>query len=105
MSIVFSDATNRNWKNSLKLITFINNAEETICYFGSLTQFFWPYHSELWKNEKFSHHQKIFREINSCNLFSKTITFTKFLPKMRESEFPEFPHSGELRNSHTEKSQ
>ena len=66
MSIVFSDATNRNWKNSLKLITFINNAEETICYFGSLTQFFWSYHSVPWKNEKFSLHQKkIFRQINS----------------------------------------
>ena len=25
------------------------------------------------------------------NFFSKTVTFTKFLPKMRESEFPEFP--------------
>ena len=26
------------------------------------------------------------------NFFSKTVTFTKFLPKMHESKFPEFPH-------------
>ena len=35
-------------------------------------------------------HQKIFRQINSLvtYLVSKTVTFTKFLPKMREREFP-----------------
>ena len=34
-------------------------------------------------------HQKIFRQINSLdsNLFSKTVAFTKFLPKLREREF------------------
>ena len=25
-------------------------------------------------------------------LFCKTVNFTKFLPKMREREFPKFPH-------------
>ena len=36
--------------------------------------------------------EKFCRLINYfSNFFSKTVTFTKFLPKMRESEFPEFP--------------
>ena len=40
----------------------------------------------MWKNEKFSLTKKIFRQINSLvtYLSSKTVTFTKFLPKMRE---------------------
>ena len=44
----------------------------------------------VWKNEKFTFIEKIFRQINSLvtYLASKTVTFTKFLPKMREREFP-----------------
>ena len=40
----------------------------------------------VWKNGKFSLTQNIFRQINSLvtYLFSKTVTFTKFLPKLRE---------------------
>ena len=43
-------------------------------------------HNVMWKNVKFSLIKKIFRQINSLvtYLFSKTVTFTKFLPKMRE---------------------
>ena len=36
----------------------------------------------VWKNEKFSLIEKIFREIN--NYFSKTVAFTKLLSKKRE---------------------
>ena len=32
------------------------------------------------------------KKILSNQFFNKTVTFTKFLPKMRESKFPEFPH-------------
>ena len=57
--------------------------------------------STVWKNENFSLTKKIFRQINSLlNYFSKTVTFTKFLPKMRERipaistlcELFDFPH-------------
>ena len=49
----------------------------------------------LWKNEK----STLTEKKNSSNqlfsiFFSKTVTFTKFLPKMRESEFLEFPQCG-----------
>ena len=38
-------------------------------------------------------HWKIFSSNHLfSNFFSKTVTLTKFLPKMRESEFPKFPH-------------
>ena len=40
----------------------------------------------LWKNEKFSLTKIIFRQINSSNLFSETVTFTEFLQKMREKD-------------------
>ena len=39
-------------------------------------------HHKVWKNEKLSITEKIFREINS--FFSKNIAFTKFLSKMCE---------------------
>ena len=42
---------------------------------------------KVWKNEKFSFTQKIFREINSL------ATFTKFLWKKCEREFPQFLHT------------
>ena len=39
--------------------------------------------------------QKKIRQINSLvTYFSKTITFTKYLPKMLEREIPQFPHCG-----------
>ena len=43
-------------------------------------------HSTVWRNETFSLIQKIFRQINSLVIyvFRKAVTFTKFLPKMRE---------------------
>ena len=44
-------------------------------------------HITMWENEKFTLTEKKFRQIN----FSKTVTFTKYLPKMGESKFPEFP--------------
>ena len=47
----------------------------------------------MWKNEKFSLTENYFREINSLVIsFSKDVTFTKFLPKKLEREFPQFPH-------------
>ena len=51
----------------------------------------------VWKSKKFSLTKKSFRQINSLvlKLFSKTVTFTKYLPKMREREFPQFPHCDE----------
>ena len=45
----------------------------------------------LWKNQKFTLTNKISSNQLLSNFFSKTVTFTKFLPKMRESEFLEFP--------------
>ena len=49
----------------------------------------------VWKNEKFSFTDKKFHLINYLfsNYFSKikTIAFTKFLPKLRESKFLVFP--------------
>ena len=42
------------------------------------------YTVSLEKNEKLS----LTKNISSNQLFSKTVTFTKFLPKMREKEFP-----------------
>ena len=47
-------------------------------------------HSTLWKLRKFTLTEKKFRQITYVfsNFFSKTVTFTKFLPKMREREFP-----------------
>ena len=47
----------------------------------------------MWKNEKLTLSPKeIFRQINYifCDLFGRTTTFTKFLPKSREREFPKF---------------
>ena len=38
--------------------------------------------------EIYSHLKKISSNHLFSNFFSKTVTFTKFLPKMRESEFP-----------------
>ena len=50
-------------------------------------KFEWQEHS-VEKREILSH-QKTFRQITSfSNLFSKTITYTKYLPKMSEREFP-----------------
>ena len=37
----------------------------------------------VWKNEKKISSNQLF-----SNFFSKTVTFTKFLPEMRESKFP-----------------
>ena len=47
----------------------------------------------VWINEKFTLTEEKFRQINYLfsNFSSETVTFTKFLPKMRESEFLEFP--------------
>ena len=42
----------------------------------------------VWKNERFGLTEKIFRLINSSDLFSKTVAFTKFLPKKCETKFP-----------------
>ena len=44
----------------------------------------------VWKNEKFGLTEKIFRQINSLvsDLFSKTVAFTKLLPKKCETKFP-----------------
>ena len=49
------------------------------------------------KQEILSPHQKNI-SLNQLfsYLFSKTVTFTKFLPKMREREFPQFTHSVEI---------
>ena len=42
-------------------------------------------HYSVWKSEKLSLTEKIFREINSLvTFFSKIDTFTKFLPKKHE---------------------
>ena len=41
-------------------------------------------HNAMWKNEKFSRQKNISLNQLFSNLFSKTVTFTKFLPKMRE---------------------
>ena len=41
-----------------------------------------------WKNEKFTLTEIFFRQINSSDLFSICIAFTKFLPKKHESKFP-----------------
>ena len=53
-------------------------------------------------NEKITLTKKIFRQINSLfsnsYAFSKTVTFTKFLPKIREREFPKFPHCDSVTN-------
>ena len=62
----------------------------------------------MWKNVRFSHsvekreilsHQK---NISSYQLYSnqssKSVTFTKFLPKMCDREFLKFPHSVSLRH-------
>ena len=40
------------------------------------------------KREILSHQKEISSSQLFSNLFSKTVTFTKFLPKMREREFP-----------------
>ena len=48
----------------------------------------------LWKHSvekrEIVYHQKIFRQINSLvnYIYIKTVTFTEFLLKMREREFP-----------------
>ena len=42
----------------------------------------------VWKNEKFSLTKKYFVKSTSNLLCSRTVTFTKFLPKMCEREFP-----------------
>ena len=42
--------------------------------------------------EIYSHLEKISSNQLFSNFFSKTVTFTKFLPKKREREFPQFPH-------------
>ena len=42
----------------------------------------------VWKNEKLSPTRNISSNQLFSNWFSKTITFTKFCPKMREREFP-----------------
>ena len=44
-----------------------------------------PISHNFWSRNSLS--PKKFRQLFS-NLFSKTVTFTEFLPKMRESEFP-----------------
>ena len=44
------------------------------------------------KREILCHQKNISSNQLFSNLFSKTVTFTKFLPKMRESKFPEFSH-------------
>ena len=44
------------------------------------------YHTTVWKYEKFGLTEIIFRQINSLVLFSKTVTFTKFLPKKCETK-------------------
>ena len=43
------------------------------------------------KGKIYLHWKKLSSNQLFSNFFSKTVTFTKFLPKMRESEFPEFP--------------
>ena len=43
-------------------------------------------------NQILSHHKNISSNQLFSNLSSKTVTFTKFLPKMHEREFPYFPH-------------
>ena len=52
------------------------------------------YISTVWKNEKFTVTQKknSSNQLFISNLFSKTVTFTEFLPKMRVREFDR--HSG-----------
>ena len=47
------------------------------------------------KREILSHQKKKFRQINSLvtSLVKLLSTFTKFLPKTREREFPYFPQS------------
>ena len=57
-----------------------------------------PQFRTLWKNEKFflTHQRNISSNQLFSNLFSKTVTFTKFLLKMREREFPQFPHCAVL---------
>ena len=45
-------------------------------------------HSSMEKREILSHQRKISSNQLFSNLFSKTVTFTKFLPKLREREFP-----------------
>ena len=43
----------------------------------------------MWKSEKFSLTEKIFRETNYLvTAFSKAVAFTQFLSKMYEREFP-----------------
>ena len=54
----------------------------------TLTHIMEYYSVIVWKNEEFSLTKEIFCQINSCNSFSKTVTFTEFLPKRREREFP-----------------
>ena len=45
----------------------------------------------LWKNEKFSLTKFFLSNQLFSNLFSKSATFTKFLPKIRDREFPLIP--------------
>ena len=45
------------------------------------------------KNEKFSHTEKIFREINSLITSSKKCYFHEILVKKCDRELPQFPHS------------
>ena len=44
------------------------------------------------KREILSHRKKISWNQLFSNFFSETVTFTKFLPKKRESKFPKFAH-------------
>lgn len=60
----------------------------------------------MWKNEKFTLTK---RNISSnqlySNLFSRTATFPKFLPKLSEREFPKFPHcvrKSKIKRDHTQ---
>ena len=63
--------------------------------------YFWT-HRTLWKNEKiYSHPKNISSKQLFSNLFSKTDTLTKFLPKLREREFPKFPHCAPYGNDGT----
>ena len=55
-----------------------------------LQTFFIIYYITVWK--KNSPQKNISSNQLFSNLFSKTAIFTEFLPKLREREFPKFPH-------------
>ena len=61
---------------------------------------FWFQSHSVEKREILSHQKCTSSNQLFSNLFSKTVSFTKFLSKMREREFPQFPQcAGITRNS------